>query len=563
MDRLEAARALNEIGRRLQIAGGSRFRAKAFLRGAAALQGQAGDLRTLVADGRLQEIRGIGPALAAVIEELQRTGRSRLLDRLRVEMPRGVLELSRVPTLTVPRIRALEDALGVDSLQALEAACRAGRVRTVRGFGPRSEERLLAEIARLHEGRGEVHLHRSQQAADELVEHLLGSGEISRAEVAGALRRRRETVSSLPVVATGASAEAAAARLLSFPLVESAGPQRGGSAAAILTNGLPVRLEWVSPQRYGTALARLTGSESHWRRLEERARERRLKEALDDVDAAEEADLYARLGLPWIPPELREDAGEIDKALDGTLPRALVTVADIRGMVHCHTEYSDGRDSVLAMAKAAKRMGMAYITITDHSPTAHYAGGVTLDRLERQWDEIEKAQETTGIRVLKGTESDILADGSLDYPDRVLEKLDVVVASIHNRYRMDARTMTDRVTRALSLPLFKIWGHARGRLINRRPPFECDMEEILDVAAASRVAVEINGDPYRLDMDPVWVRAARERGLSFVVSVDAHSTRELENVRWGIDMARRGWLERKDVLNTLPAAEFAARVRPA
>jgi DNA polymerase (family 10) len=498
-----------------------------------------------------------------VIEEMARTGRSRLLERLRAEMPRGVLELSRVPTLSVPRIRALEESLGVFTLQALEAACRAGQVRTVRGFGARSEERLLAGIARLQEGHGRLHLHRSQEAADALLEHLLASGEVARAEVAGELRRRRETVSSLPVVATGASAQASVERLLSFPLVESVVASKDGSATVILTSGLPVRLEWARPERYGTALARRTGSEGHWKRLEARALDRRLPGGLLDVDAAEEADLYARLGLPCIPPELREDAGEIEAALDGTLPRDLVTEADIRGMVHCHTEYSDGRDSVLAMANAAKRLGMGYITITDHSPTAHYAGGLGVDRLERQWEEIERAQETTGIRILKGTESDILADGGLDYPDRVLEKLDVVVASIHNRYRMDARAMTRRVTRALALPLFKIWGHARGRLINRRPPFECDMEEILDVAAASRVAVEVNGDPYRLDMDPEWIRAARRRGLPFVVSVDAHSTRELANVRWGVDMARRGWLERKDVLNALPAAEFAARVRPA
>ncbi len=562
MDRLEAARALNEIGRRLQIAGGHRFRAKAFMRGAAALQGQPGDLDTLVSQGRLREIRGVGPGLAAVIEEMHRTGRSRLLERLRAEMPRGVLELSRVPTLSVTRIRALQDALGVDGLRSLEEAARAGRVRTVRGFGQRTEERLLAEIARLHEGRGQLHLHRSQQAADELVGHMRASGDVSRAEVAGELRRRRETVSSLPLVVTGTSAEAAGERLLSFPLVESVGPQTSESTTAILTSGLPVRMEWVPAARYGTALVRRTGSESHWRRLEAHARERGLPGPLDALPAAEETDFYSRLGLPFIPPELREDDGEIEAALDGSLPRELVMVGDIRGMVHCHTEYSDGRDSVLAMAKAAKRLGMHYITITDHSPTAYYAGGLSLDRLERQWEEIDRAQETTGIRILKGTESDILADGSLDYPDRVLEKLDVVVASIHNRYRMDARAMTRRVTRALALPLFKIWGHARGRLINRRPPFDCDMPEILDVAAESRVAVEINGDPYRLDMDPEWIRAARERGLSFVVSVDAHSTRALENVRWGIDMARRGWLERSDVLNTLPAAEFASRVRP-
>ena len=561
-DRLSAASALREIGRRLQITGGNPFRAKAFVRGAGALSGQPLDLATLVREKRLQKLRGIGPALAGVIEELHRTGRSRLLDRLRDELPRGVLELSRVPTLSLARIRALQDALGIDSLESLESACRAGKVRSVKGFGPRTEERLLAAIQRLREGYGQVHLHRALEVGEPLVEHLLASPAIARADLAGGLRRRCETVSSLPVVATGTSAEAVADRLFSFPLVESAGPVRPPSATAILANGLPVRLAWVPPERYGSALAEETGTASHWRRLEALARERGLARGVAGIEAADEAAFYAQLGLPWIPPELREDQGEVDAALRGELPPRLVTVEDIRGMVHCHTHYSDGRDSVLEMAQAARRLGMSYITITDHSPTAAYAGGVTLDRLERQWDEIAQAQEATGIRILRGTESDILADGSLDYPDSVLEKLDVVVASIHNRYRMDARAMTERVTRALALPLFKIWGHARGRLIGRRPPFECDMERILDVAAGARVAIEVNGDPYRLDMDPAWIREARKRGVPFVVSVDAHSTRELANVRFGVDTARRGWLQRSHVLNTLEAPEFAARVRP-
>jgi len=561
-DRLSAARALGEIGRRLQIVGGNPFRAKAFVRGAGALSGQSADLATLVREKRLQKLRGIGPALAGVIEELHRTGRSRLLDRLRDELPRGVLELSRVPTLSLARIRALQDALGVDSLASLEAACRAGKVRTVKGFGPRTEERLLAGIQRLREGHGQVHLHRALEAAEPLVEYLLASPDIDRADFAGALRRRSETVSSLPVVATGTSAESAFDRLLSFPLVESAGPVSPPSATAILTNGLPVGLTWVRPEGYGAALAEKTGAAGHWRRLEALGRERGLGRGLEAIEAADEAAFYGKLGLPWIPPELREDQGEVDAALRGELPARLLTVGDIRGMVHCHTHYSDGRDSVLEMALAARQLGMSYITITDHSPTASYAGGVTLDRLERQWEEIARAEESTGIRILRGTESDILADGALDYPDSVLEKLDVVVASIHNRYRMDARAMTERVTRALALPIFKIWGHARGRLIGRRPPFECDMERILDVAGGSRVAIEVNGDPYRLDMDPRWIREAKKRGLPFVISVDAHSTRDLQNVRYGVDMARRGWLQRGDVLNTLEAPEFAARVRP-
>ena len=533
MDRLEAARGLSEIGRRLRLTGASPFRAKAFLRGAAALQGQSTDLGALVAEGRLQELRGIGPSLAGVIQEMHRTGRSRLLERLRAEMPAGVLELSRIPTLTVARIRALQEALGVDSLEALEVACRSGQVRTVRGFGPKTEARLLDEIARLREGHGQVHLHRSLQAAEELLDHMRASPDVERVEVAGELRAALGDRLELPPRGDGddcrgggrspalVSARGSGRRSDAFghhghPHQRAAGPAGMGSSRAVRHR----------PRR----AHRLGGPLLEAGRAGARAG---VPSGLAGIEVPEEAALYARLGLPWIAPGAARAEREIEAAQRGSLPRNLVTVADIRGMVHCHTSYSDGRDSVLAMAKAAARLGMGYITITDHSPSAAYAGGVTVDRLERQWEEIELAQEATGIRILRGTESDILADGSLDYPDRILEKLDVVVASIHNRHRMDARAMTRRVTRALSLPLFKIWGHARGRLINRRPPFECDMEEILDVAAASRVAVEVNGDPYRLDMDPAWIRVAKGRGLTFVVSVDAHSTRELENVRYG------------------------------
>ena len=260
---------------------------------------------------------------------------------------------------------------------------------------------------------------------------------------------------------------------------------------------------------------------------------------------------------------MREDDGEVAAAMQGALPSPLVTEAAIQGMVHCHTTYSDGMHSLEQMARAAQSLGMKYITITDHSPTASYAGGLSAERLYRQWDEIEKVQQKVGIRLLRGSEVDILKDGDLDWPDAILEKMDVVVASIHNRYRLDEAEMTRRVIRGLRHPLFKIWGHALGRYVMRRPPIAVDMEAVLDAAAESRVAIEINGNPHRLDMEPRWVRAARRRGIRFTLSVDAHSTSELQNLRWAVDMARRGWLRREDVLNTLDADAFAQAVRPA
>jgi DNA polymerase (family 10) len=264
-----------------------------------------------------------------------------------------------------------------------------------------------------------------------------------------------------------------------------------------------------------------------------------------------------------MPPELREDAGEIGAALGGDGFDDLVTAGDVRGLVHCHTVYSDGAHTIAEMARAAEALGAAYLTITDHSPTASYAGGVGLDRLKAQWDEIARVQETVTVRLLRGTESDILADGALDYPDAVLEQLDVIIASIHSRMRMDADQMTRRLVRAMALPWFKIWGHALGRLVLSRPPIDCRVEEVLDVIAASRAAVEINGDPHRLDLEPRWLRAARARSIRFVISTDAHSVGELGNVRYGAAMARRGGVRRGEVLNALGADAFARAVAPA
>jgi DNA polymerase (family X) len=569
MDRLSIARAVREIGARLRLQGENPFRARAYERGAQALEELQQDLGALVEDERLTEVRGIGPALAGTITELYRTRRSSMLERLQAEMPPGALELARVRSLSLKKIGLIQQALGVEDLGGLEAACQAGRVRELRGFGPRTEQRLLEEVRRVREGGGLVLLHRALAAGERLLAHLRRAPGVLRADLAGAVRRRQETVSRLPFVATGPAADSAIEGLLSFPQV-APGARRGDrTVEARLAGGLEVSVEWVPPAEYAPALLRLTGSPAHLARLEQQARERGMElsaEALRRdggvLDAADEAALYAHLGLPYVPPELREDAGEIEAARSGELPADLVTAGDIQGMVHCHTRFSDGRNTVLQMARAAEARGMRYITITDHSPAASYAGGLSLPALRAQWEEIDRAQEQVGIRILRGTESDILADGSLDYPDDVLERFDVIVASIHNRFHMDEDEMTRRLVRALRLPVFKIWGHARGRLIGRRPPFACRMEEVLDAAAGSRAAVEVNGDPHRLDMEPAWIRPARDRGLRFVISVDAHSVEELGNLRYGVDMARRGWLRRSDVLNTLPVDGFRQAVRP-
>ena len=557
------ARALHEMARLTLLARETPFRARAYARGASVVERlDDAALATLVAEGRLTELRGVGPGLAAIITELHATGASRALNALRERLPAGAGELSRVSALGLAKIAALSRALGVTTVAELRAACEAGRVRAVKGMGEKTERRLLEQIRALDEPRRvRVLLPDALGVAEPFVAHCRAIPGVRHADYAGDLRRAAETVESLVVVLGASRPAAALERALASPLIAAVGAREADGARATLSTGMGLELRVVPPARYAAALLDATGSPAHVEHLSRLARARGV--SLDEGELAGEAEIYRRLGLAYVPPELREDAGEIEAAADGSLPRDLVREEDVQGFVHCHTVYSDGRHSVAQMARAAEARGLRYLTITDHSPTASYAGGLSVDRLHAQWEEIARVQEEVSVRLLRGTESDILADGSLDYPDAVLERLDIVIASVHARHRMGAAEMTRRITRAMAHPCFKVWGHALGRLVLSRPPIDCRVEEILDVIAASRAAVEINGDPNRLDLPPRWIRAARERGIPFVISTDAHAIDELENLRYGVAMARRGWVRRGEVLNTRGPEAFARAVSPA
>src|SRR5688572_5046740 len=566
-DKFEVARALREIALLLEADGANPFKIRAYERGARAVEVLRDDVTVLARDGRLTEVPGIGAALASTITELATTGRSGQLEKLRSRLPSGVLELS--PVLSLPRVKAVHAALGITTLDDLKAAAEAGRLRAVGGFGEKTEAKVLEAIRGLAERTEETLLYEAAREADSLLEHLRASRAVDRAEIGGALRRRCETVTRIDVVMASPEPAAALDHAVGFGLVTNV-LEKGAAAATVrIAAGITVGVEVVPPARFAAAWHRSTGSAAHRAKLGVVAEARGLR--LDDgglVKAGRrmrlptEADLYRHLGLPYVPPEMREDEGEVEAAVQGVLPDDLVAPGDLRGLVHCHTHYSDGKHSVLEMARGAEKLGMKYITITDHSPSAHYAGGLPLDPLKKQWEDIDRAQEQVSVRLLRGTESDILADGSLDYPDAVLEKLDVIIASIHNRNKMDSAAMTKRITTAMRKPHFKIWGHALGRYVLTRPPFACDVERILDVIAESRAAVEINGDPHRLDMEPRWIREARKRDIRFVVSTDAHSVKGMENFRWGVDMARRGWVRKGEVLNTRDVDSFRDAVRP-
>ena len=572
LDRLAIARALREMSSLLGLAGREPFKARAYERGARVLERADVDIGRLITEGRLTALQGVGPGLARTIADLHLTGRSPALEELRRRFPPGASELVRVPGLGIKQIAALNAHLGIETIAQLEAACEAGKVRAVKGFGEARERRLLAVSRKLASPRPpKVLLPAALEVAEEVQEYLRRGPDVHAVEVAGDLRRWTETVDGLVVVLGSTQHRAALEHALALPLVAAVSGQDEAGCRVVLTTGLPLEVKVVAPEAFASELFHATGAVAHVEHVQRLARDRGLRLEASGLSRARrgrrvpigsEAELYRQLGLQYVPPELREDEGEIEASLAGSLPD-LVEGDEIRGFVHCHTDYSDGRHSVEQMARAAESLGLQYLTITDHSPEASYAGGLSIERLKAQWDEIARVQEMVSVKLLRGTESDILADGSLDYPDAILEQLDVVIASIHRRHRMSAEEMTRRIARAMEHPCFKIWGHALGRLIESRPPVECHMEEILDVIARSRAAIEINGDPHRLDMEPRWVRAARRRGIRFVISTDAHSVSELANLRYGVAMARRGGVPAREVLNTLDADGFARTVSPA
>ena len=579
-DKFAIAAALQEIGSLLELKGGEHFKARAYKLGARAVAELNEDVGKLIKENRLTLVKGIGSGLAKQIQDLYTSGESTLLNELRAEMPSGIIELGKV--LSVKKVQTLREALGISSVEELKAAAEAGKVRHVEGFGAKTEQGILAALKVIagHENREQrIHIHHALRVGERILEYLRTAPGFVQGELAGSLRRRQETVSQIVAVASAKTPKVLINYFLRSPLVVRIEEQTPQRCSVVLSDGFKATLFAVKPDEFASILLRATGSKAHWEKLEQVAAKRKLKLTARGIQKVRpqkskpktpsstirvktESEIYQHLGMQYVAPELREDQGEVEAALAKALPEDLITTEDIRGMVHCHTKYSDGKHSVAEMVHAAESMGMKYIAITDHSPTAFYAGGVKIDRLQRQWEEIDRVSEQTKIRILKGTESDILANGSLDYPDWILEQFDVIVASIHSRYKMNEDQMTRRIVTAMRQPVFKIWGHALGRKIQERPPFDCRVEEILDVIAESRAAIEINGDPHRLDMEPRWLREARRRKIKFVVSVDAHSTGALNNVKFGVGIARRAWVRRGEVLNTLGVKAFQKAVRP-
>jgi DNA polymerase (family 10) len=559
----EAAAALAEIAMLLEVVGGNPFRAKAFQAASRSLETSGADLVALAAAGGLRTLPGVGEGIAGVLGDLVTTGTSRMLEELREQTPVGLYDVMRIKGVGAKRGRTLYKDLGIDSLEKLEAAAAAGRLARLSGFGARTEQKILEGVAFVRAMRGRRRWFQAVEPAAallELVERLPG---VVRASAAGPMRRRLEVVESIDLVAAADDPASVLAAFRTLQGVEKADHDDTDRRAEVeLSDGLCATLVCVPPESYATALVFATGSEEHLGQLAAWGRKRKLRIDQDGVfdgkkrlKLTNEDAVYRALGLAFIPPELREGWGEIEAAETGTLPK-LVETEDLRGTFHCHTTYSDGRASVAEMAEGARERGWRYLGIGDHSQSAGYAGGLPVAAVKKQHREIDAWNAEHGgrgkkrFRVFKGVESDILADGSLDYPDDVLRSFDYVVGSVHSNFALDEKEQTRRLIRAVSNPHITMLGHATGRLLLQRTGYAVDVRAVIDAAAEHGTCVEINADPKRLDVDWKNARYAAEKGVLIPINPDAHSVGALGNVMYGVNVARKAWLTAPQVLNT-------------
>jgi DNA polymerase (family 10) len=566
VDKHAIALVLDEIGTLLDLHGENSFKAKAFQAAARAIEKAEEDVSELVRRGEVETIPGIGPATARVIRELVNSGSSKYYVDLRARTPNGFYELLAVPKLGAKRIRILHEKLGINSVADLERAARAGEIAALPGFGGRTQEILLEGINYVRGTLGRRRLFEALDVGPRLLGFVRALPGVIDAEVAGELRRRMETVDGIDIVAAiePDDRDKAIAIFLDLPGVMEAQRQGDDRAFARLSDGFMLRLRCASPKTYPVTLVTATGSDAHVAAV--RARAEHQGKPFEQINAASEADLYQQLGLQFVEPELRETGDEIDVAAAGELPQ-LVEMEDLRGCFHCHTVYSDGRHTVAEMAQAAQQRGWRYLGIADHSKYAGYAGGLTADEIAKQHDEIDAWNEQNGKKVwlFKGIEADILADGRLDYEDEpdVLASFDYTVGSVHSSFNLPEPAMTARLIRAMQNPALTFLGHATGRLLLSRAGYKIDVERVFAAARALGVAVEINADPYRLDLSWQYWRRGKQLGVRTAINPDAHSMRSLGVVEYGICMARKGWLEKSDVVNTwtLPAVRKFLRQR--
>jgi len=562
----DIADILNKIADLLDIEGANEYRVRSYRDAAQSIDNLSRELTDWVEEEKdLTDLPGIGSSMADKIREIVTTGDLEQLHEIESRTPEELTELLELSGLGPERVRDLHKELNINSLDDLEDAAKRHEIQKIEGFGEKTEKKIGEELERHTSGdEKRTKLIRAEEYAESFVEYLEKSDSISKIKIAGSYRRRKETVGDIDILVTCSEPETVMDRFTGYDEVDEVISKGDTKSSVRLKSGLQVDVRVVGEENYGAALVYFTGSKAHNIELRERALDRDLKineygvfpgDEDESVAGKTEEEVYESVDLQWIPPELRENRGEIDAAENDTLP-SLITIDDLKGDLHCHTTYTDGKHSIREMAEAAKKLGHEYIAITDHSKRVTVANGLDAKAVEEQIEEIERINEEMGdFTILKGIEVDILEDGSLDLPDTVLKKLDLCVCSLHYKLGISREKQTRRVLKAMDNPCFNIWAHPTSREIHKREPVDIDMEKIMKEVADRGILMEINSSPRRLDLNDVHCKRAKEAGIQIAISTDSHAAGSLKQLKYGVNQARRGWIEAGDVINTRSAAE--------
>ncbi len=564
MDNKEIAKILEEMALLLEIKGANVFKVRAYQNAARTLYTLSEPVRELITQGKLESIKGIGKSLAAQIRELVETGDLRAYKELKESVPEGLFEMLKVPGLGPKKAKALYEELGISSIGELEYACVENRLLKLKGFGAKTQQKIIKGIQYIKKFQGHFLISEAWEQALELKDWLSGNLPGAAIEVAGSLRRFKEVVKDIDIVVGSKDSISAIEKFTSFPSIVEVNEKGNTKASVILEQGISVDLRVVAPEQFPHALQHFTGSREHNVELRHLAKKKGLKineygihRDGKKIICKDEPEIYRMFGLDFIPPELREGMGEIEAASAHRLPD-LVKLDDVKGIIHVHTTYSDGKNSLEDMVEYVRSCGYKYIGISEHSQTAGYAGGLKPEDLKRQRDEIEKLRvKYPDFGIFWGIESDILPDGSLDYPDEILAQFDFVIGSIHAGFSNDMDKMMQRLIKAIRNPFLTILGHPTGRLLLGRPSYAVDMKEIIDVASEEGKVIELNANPHRLDIDWRHCPYAKEKEVKICISPDAHSKEGIHDIYWGVQCARKGWLENSDVINCMSFSETA------
>ncbi len=570
MDNREVAAIFYEVADILDLQGVA-FKPNAYRRAARSLEELEEDLSKMAAENRLTDIPGVGESVAKKIQEILRTGELSYLKKLRAQIPAGLLQILSVPDIGPKTAMLLYKELGIESLDQLKDAAKAHRLRDIKGFGEKSEEKVLQGIQTLESKGKRMLLGEAYPIASDVIGHLRSAASVDLASAGGSLRRGKETVGDIDILVGDESPKRVMDAFVSYPKVSEVLMKGPTKSSVLLKGGLQVDIRVVEPSSWGAALVYFTGSKDHNVVIRTLGVQKGLKlneygvferDSGKKIAGATEEDVYRALGLRWMPPEMRENTGEVEASARDELP-VLVEQHDIRGDLHVHTEWSDGVGSIESVLDSASARGYEYVAITDHSQSLKITNGLTADRLRNQVDKVHGAEEAGGGRItaLAGSEVDIKPDGSLDFPSSVLKDLDIVIGSVHSRFKMSKEEMTKRLVTAIDSGWVDIIGHPTGRIIGERDPYEFDMEKVFSAARSSGVSMEVNSFPDRLDLKDAHCRLAKESKVKVAIGTDAHRTEQLDFIRFGVTTARRGWLGKADVLNTMSAKDFVAHLR--